>query len=467
MGVIQTLYEKMPPAIQSVLATAHGYKLLKWRYGSKTEQLVRQAVERETYTPEQWKKYQEERLQYILHLAATKVPYYKELWSRRRQHGDKTSWDYLENWPVLEKEQVRANPKSFIVENCDINKINHDQTSGSTGTPLDLWSSRDTDMFWYALSEARWKRWYGVSKDDRWALLGGQPIVPPTRQHPPFWVWNMASHQLYMSAKHIAARTIPDYIDAIKRYRVRYIYGYSSSITLLAKGILHQGEKDLNQAVIITNAEPLFEHQRKIIEDAFRCPVRETYGTAEKISGASQCNFGRMHLWPEVGIMEVMNGDSPLPHGMVGDFINTTLINDNMILIRYRIGDRGSLPKENGICQCGRTLPIIESIEGRTNDVQYTPDGRHVWGLICSVFKGLPIHEGQIIQEKIDLFHIRVVPASNYSRKTRQIMIDRLLDPIGSIKVIVEETESIPREKNGKFKAVICNIPQEERPSIV
>jgi phenylacetate-CoA ligase len=467
MDKIHAIYEKMPPTIQSILASAHGYKLLRWRYGAQTERLVNQALERETYTPEQWRSYQEERLSLILHRAVTSVPYYKELWSKRCQRGDKTSWKYLENWPVLEKEHVRANPKSFIIENCDTTKMWHDQTSGSTGTPLNLWSSKQTEIFWYALAEARWRKWYGVSRDDRWALLGGQPIVPSTRQNAPFWVWNAAFHQLYMSAKHISARSIPFYINALKKFRIKYIYGYSSSITLLAKGILYDGKKDLNQAVIITNAEPLYEHQRKIIEDAFQCPVRETYGTAEKIAAASQCNAGKMHIWPEVGILEVMNGSDPLPPGNVGDFINTTLINDNMILVRYRIGDRGSLRKENGMCQCGRTLPAIDSIEGRTNDVQYTPDGRHVWGLICSVFKGLPIHEGQIIQEKIDLFRVRVVPALDYSGKTRQIITERLLNPIGPIKVLIEETDCIPREKNGKFKAVICKIPPEERPSIV
>jgi phenylacetate-CoA ligase len=462
--MVQSFYEKMPPTIQSIMASAYGYKLLRGRYGSETGRLVDQAVERETYSVEQWKNYQDEKLSRILHRAANQVPYYKELWSKRRQRGDKTSWEYLENWPVLEKEVVRANPKSFIVENCNLRKMNYEQTSGSTGTPIDLWSSAKMEKFWYALDEARWKRWYGVSRKERWAIFGAKPVVPSKRRNPPYWVWNAASHQLYMSIRHIGAQTIPDYIDAIEKYHIRYIYGYSSSLTLLAQGLSRRGVNDLNISVIITNAEPLFDYQRKIIEGAFQCPVRETYGTAEKIAAGSQCNFGKMHIWPEVGILEVFNENVPLPPGKIGDFVCTTLINDSMIFIRYRIGDRGALSNGKDLCSCNRTLPVIESIVGRTNDVVYTPDGRHLWGIICSVFKSLPIHEGQLIQEKIDLFRVRVVPASGYSEMTRQIITDRLLKPIGPVRVIVEETDFIPRTNNGKFKVVVCNIPVEERP---
>ena len=96
--------------------------------------------------------------------------------------------------------------------------------------------------------------------------------------------------------------------------------------------------------VVISNAEPLFSYQRKLISQVFGCPVRETYGMSEMVAAAGECEHGRLHLWPEAGIVEVLadDRDEPLPNGEVGRLICTGLINEDMPLIRYELGDRGS-----------------------------------------------------------------------------------------------------------------------------
>src|SRR5713101_5601782 len=95
------LYHRLPAPIRSVAASLRGLYLRSWRYGPETERLVEEALEREHWSPERWKAWQEERLGYILHRAATQVPYYREQWTTRRRRGDQTSWGYLENWPTL------------------------------------------------------------------------------------------------------------------------------------------------------------------------------------------------------------------------------------------------------------------------------------------------------------------------------------------------------------------------------
>jgi phenylacetate-CoA ligase len=95
--------------------------------------------------------------------------------------------------------------------------------------------------------------------------------------------------------------------------------------------------------VAITNAEPVFEYQRKMISKAFRCPVRETYGMAEIVASASECHKNQLHLWPEVGWIEVFENGQAVKNGTSGDLVCTGLFNADMPLIRYRVGDRGSL----------------------------------------------------------------------------------------------------------------------------
>src|SRR5262245_52521515 len=142
------LYHRLPAPTRSVAASLRGLYLRSWRYGPETERLVEEALEREHWSSEWWRNWQEERLAYVLHRAATRVPYYREQWATRRCRGDRASWEYLENWPILEKEHLRQNPIAFIADGCDVRRMFHEHTSGTTAKPLDLWWSRDTVRAW-------------------------------------------------------------------------------------------------------------------------------------------------------------------------------------------------------------------------------------------------------------------------------------------------------------------------------
>lgn len=455
-------YHCLPAPLRSVAAGLRGLYLRSWRYGPETERLVEEALGRESWSPKQWRAWQEERLACVLHRAATQVPYYREQWAARRRRGDRASWEYLENWPILEKESVRENPCAFVADDCDLRRMWHENTSGTTGKPMNLWWSRKTVREWYALCEARYRHWYGISRHNRVLMLGGQLVTPVSQQRPPFWVWNKAMNQLYMSSYHLKPDLFGYYLEAIARYRPTYLMGYPSSLSALAQIVLESGRQDLRMTVAVTNAEPVHEYQRTAIAQAFNCPVRETYGMAEIVVAASECAAARLHLWPEVGWVEVRENNESLPDGASGDLVCTGLLNVDMPLIRYEVGDRGRIIVGAGNCNCGSALPEISRIEGRTNDVLIAPDGRRVYWL-NPVFYGLPVREAQIIQEEVDRLRVRYVPAPNLTRETERSIIDRLQARMGGVEVIMEPIDAIPRGPNGKFRAVICKLSKENR----
>lgn len=458
------LYHKLPPSARDIVASLRGYYLRTWRYGPETDQWVAEAHERERWSAEQWKTYREERLAYVLHRAATQVPYYREQWAERRRNGDKAGWEYLENWPVLEKDALRTDASRFVVDDCDIEKMFHEHTSGTTGKSLDLWWSQETVRRWYAMFEARWRRWYGVSRHDRWAIIGGQLVTPVEQRHPPFWAWNAAFHQLYMSSYHLAPGLIADYLDALAKYKIRYLFGYTSSLYALAQEALRLGRDDLHFTVAITNAEPVYAYQRQAIEEAFHTPLRETYGMSEIVIAAGECEAGQLHLWPEVGWVEVLEDNQPVVPGTAGELICTGLFNADMPLIRYRLGDRAALAEAETPCECGRRLPKLKAVEGRSDDVLYTPDGRRI-GRLDPVFKqNLPVLEAQIIQEKLDYIRVLYVPAGDYTPEAGQTIIKGIQDRMGDVEVVLEAVPEVPRTANGKFRAVICRLSPEERP---
>jgi phenylacetate-CoA ligase len=460
------LYHRLPAPLRSAAATARGQYLRMWRYGPEMERLVAEARQREYWGPERWHSWREERLASLLHRAATQVPYYREEWLARRRRGDRASWEVLENWPLLEKEPLRAHPTAFVADDCDVRRMYPVHTSGTTGKPLELWRRRATVRGLYALSEVRDRGWNGVSRDDRWAMLGGQLVTPVGQRRPPFWIWNGGLNQLYMSSYHLASDLIPYYLDALQRYRVRYLWGYTSSLHALAQEVARLGRRDLRMEVAITNAEPVFEYQREAIASAFQCPVRQTYGMAEMAAAASECPCGSLHLWPEVGWIEVLDGDQPVANGAPGDLVCTGLMNTDMPLIRYRVRDRGTLSPAHRRCGCGRTLPMLASLEGRIDDVLYTTDGRRI-GRLDPVFKAnLPVHEAQIVQEALKQVRVRYVPAADCTPEALCSIVERLQTRMGPVEVIFEPVGEVPRTPNGKFRAVICDLPAAQKEAL-
>lgn len=451
------MYHVLPAPARSAVATLRGWYLNRWRLSADSARLRDEALDRDQWSPAQWDTWRAERLGYILHRAATRVPYYREHWAARRRRGDRASPELLENWPILDKERVRAAPRAFLADDCVPRKMFVERTSGTTGTPLEIWRSRATIEQLYAIAAARTRAWDDISPGARWARLGGQLVTPVQQRRPPFWVWNAAMRQLYMSSYHLAPDLIPHYLDALIDYRIIYLSGYPSAIHALAQQALRTGRRDLRMAAVYTNAEPLYAEQRETIAAAFQCPVRQTYGMAETVAAASECSETQLHQWPEAGDVEVQRN---------GEFVCTGLMNPDMILVRYRLGDRGRIGQHTGACRCGRTLPVLEAIEGRTDDMLLTRDGRAATALDV-VFDGINvIREAQIIQERLDLVRVRVAATAGFNATHEQSITTGVRERMGEVQVVVDRVEVIPRTANGKLRAVVCNLSAEERTAI-
>ncbi len=452
-------YHSLPYPLRMIVASLHGFRLQTVRYPPDTDRSVAEALARESWTSDQWNAWQQERLAQMLWHASRNVPYYRQQWEMRRRNGDHASLDSLANWPVLSKDVLRDFPKAFVADGIKLRSQIIEHTSGTTGKPLTLWMSIDSVRQWFALFEARWRSWYGLSRHDRWGILGGQMVTTFAQNMPPFWVWNAGMSQLYFSSYHLAPQNIAAYIDAIQNHKLIYLLGYASSLYSLAQLALEQKLNIPALEAVISNAEPLYAHQRQVISRAFQCPVYDTYGLSENVCAASECLSGNLHLWPEVGVTEILEDEMDFPalRGETGRVICTGLLNLTMPLVRYEVGDRGFLSTETA-CACGRSLPILGGIDGRKDDVLLTRDGRRI-GRLDPVFKAdLPIREAQIIQENLMRVVVRYIPALNCSSTDLDMLVERLHERLGDMEIVLESVEEIHRSSNGKFRAVISNI---------
>jgi phenylacetate-CoA ligase len=261
-----------------------------------------------------------------------------------------------------------------------------------------------------------------------------------------------------VSTHHLSSGNAPAIAGALRSFRPRYVLGYPSSVAYFARVALELGLELPPVELFLSNAEPLSGQQREVIGAAFGCAVRDTYGMGEMAAAASECEAGTMHAWPDAGVVEVLTDEGTVSAepGARGRLLLTGLLNEAMPLIRYEIGDRGTVPTPSA-CGCGRSLPELGPIEGRSADVLVTPDGRRVFW-INPVFAGLPVAESQVEQAETGRVLVRVVPAPGWDPGAATTLATRLGERLGRTAVDVELVERIPRDPSGKFRPVISRI---------
>ncbi|MBL7085894.1 MAG: phenylacetate--CoA ligase family protein [Candidatus Cloacimonetes bacterium] len=453
------LYHRLPSFMKDLIASGYGFLQKRRRYGGKFQEYVQQLEESQWYSLEQQKEYQERKLKSILVHAGENVPYYRILFKDLGIDPiNEEPFSVLSKLPLLDKQSVRENTEHFVAENIQKKTMLIEHTSGSTGTPLKVYQTNESQQYNYALGEARSFGWAGVKHTDRKVIFGGRLIIPISKKYPPYWVTNYSEKQLYCSSYHISISTLPDYHKKIKEFKPDYITGYTSAIYLYGRYLIDNGKKLEGIKAIISSSETLSNKQRNIIEKAFNCKVYDGYSLTEYVNYISECEHNTLHISPEAGVVEIVNDNyQEVENGIEGEIVSTTLFNYSMPLIRYKTGDLTI--KSDKRCACGRKLPVVEKIAGRSDDYIITPEGKKV-GRLDPVFKEIDnIVEAQIIQEDINNVCVKIVSASNFSKKDAEAIVNNLQLRIGQkINVSLHKVKNIKRSTNGKFKSVICKI---------
>ena len=201
---------------------------------------------------------------------------------------------------------------------------------------------------------------------------------------------------------------------------------------------------------MITNAEPLFNFQKKYISEAFDCPVVETYGQVELVCFANTFPDGNMYQSPEMGFAEYID-IQPYEDGNYGKLIATGLMNKAMPLIRYDTDDLISTVKNEKV---NGKLPSFNKILGRKDDVIILKDGRKIVQIDGIFSSDLNIQKGQIIQENFSSFTIKVVPTANWKDNNKDIIRSKIQERLGDVSIEVEICKDIEKTWAGKFRVI-------------
>lgn len=454
---LKQIYNNMPIPFQNAMVSIYGWQLKRLKFGGSYSK-YREEVERYQWlSSEELNEIQTQRLRAIIDYAYRYVPFYRAVFDERNiRSSDIKTKDDLTKLPVISKQIIRASPGKFLSKNINCKQVVVDHTSGTTGSSLTVYM----DLGGFKKNQAymgRFKSWAGIGEDEPFASFGVRMVVSPKQMKPPFWRYNSAAKQLYFSIYHMNERNLYYYIDALNKFRPSYIVAFPSAVYTIAKFAKKADLKIVTIKALFTTAETLLDYQREVIEEVFGCKVFDQYGNVECVSFASECERSNMHLDPTYGIVEFIKDGKPVVKGEAGEMICTGLINLAMPLIRYRIGDMAAL--SDSICSCGRKLPVLEKLIGRTEDIIVTPDGKFI-ARFDPVFKELDnIIESQIIQESVDSLLVKVVSSEYYNESDTKTLLYELKRRVGDeMHIKIEFVNNIPRESSGKFRAVVSKI---------
>jgi phenylacetate-CoA ligase len=449
------VYRGLPLFAQNLVCTASGYTRFRARFTHHFDAKIAEWEGTVGWSLERLREIQRTRLDLLVNRARQHAPYYRDLPEpSKAKDPSRAIQETLASIPPLEKADYGDEPKSFIARDVPRRRLIRGQTSGTTGTSLPLWCVAETLIEEFA-TVWRMRRGFGVMNPiDPNLTFNGNIIVPFHQDQPPFWRRSFYDHRTLFSVYHMTPKNLRSYADAVHSLPAEYIEGYPSAIHLIARTLLEMGRPVAPGRIkaVFTSSESLLSFQRKTIERAFGAPVRDRYGVSEKVVSMTECREGSLHVDLEYCIVEVETV-TETDDFETGPLLVTGLSNHATPLFRYRIGDVGTRSKHP--CPCGRAGDVFLHVDGRIDDYVLTPDGRLV-GRLDHIFKAqFDVAEAQIIQISEASIDVLIVPRSSYSNASSRALMREIRARLGTeMKIKIKIRDSIPREANGKFRAV-------------
>ena len=163
------------------------------------------------------------------------------------------------------------------------------------------------------------------------------------------------------------------------------------------------------------------------------------------------------HLNSDVVMTEFLDEqNNPVSPGQPGRLVCTSLYGYTMPLIRYEVGDI-CVPSDK-LCPCGRTLPLMKSVQGRINDFIILSDGRRLSPSFSHIIMQNfhDVAQYKVIQEDRERLLVQIVKQEGYTEATALRIKEKIEKAIHhSLEVKVETVQDIPRDPSGKIRTVV------------
>lgn len=354
--------------------------------------------------------------------------------------------------PVIHKEILLDGADEFKAADFVRHGPKEVRTSGSTGTPLSVYWDIHSNVL-EIISQWRHFSWSGYRLGDSFLDLRNRPPDLPGG-----YKWNRYCRGLELSSELIDPSSVERFAAVLRKFRPKLWRGHPSAMADFARLLDEKGIGDIKPRIIVSTSEMALENDKEFLEAWAGVPMGISFGQIEHVALMCQCPRGGLHICSEYGLAEILRRDgSPAGPGEEGRIVATGLHNMAFPLLRYDTSDL-AVPSAHP-CECGRTLPLVESITGRIDDRIRRPDGKWISGFAMTfkLLKG--IRKAQLVQNRPDELEVHIVPGAGYGVEIGNEIRDKLARRLGpGMTISLHCADSIPFPTSGKYKFVVNRL---------
>lgn len=446
-------------SLYTSVVSALAFPLHERLKGHDSVQIRRQLEQSQWLKPQALAEFQLQRLNALMRDARQHVPFYRQLLAESGiPEKGMSSLEDLQKLPFLTKSVIRANTEAM--KSSQARGLARFNTGGSSGEPLIFFIGKERVSHDVA---AKWRatRWWGVDIGDPEMVVWGSPIELG-KQDRIKAIRDRVLRTELLPAFEMSSAKLDGFIDAIRRRRPRMLFGYPSALSHIARHALDRGVRmdDLGIKVAFVTSERLYDEQRSMISAVFGCPVADGYGGRDAGFIAHECPSGGMHITAEDVIVELIDGQGlPVPLGQAGEIVVTHLATSDFPFIRYKTGDVAVMDDKQ--CACGRGLPMLKEIQGRSTDFVIAADGTVMHGLaLIYVLRDLAgLRSFKVIQHSRSHCEVQLLPEVGFDTlaATERITQQFKLRLGAEVRIDVRVMDEIAPEKSGKFRYIISH----------
>ena len=413
--------------------------------------------ENEWNDPEQIAAGHKSALKEIVRTAFLHTKFYSQYYAASGfELGDMDKDGWFEKLPIITKKDLKEHFDEFI--NPKFRQyLKVSTTGGSTGTPTKTgYDSRIPEEIY----SWRLQKRFGVNPWDDHAYIWRDTRKIKLAKFKNAAMWWPTKH-LKLDASFLTDEAIEEFLYKFNKLKPALLQGYVGAVSQVAQYVLDHKMKMWSPKVVWTTSAPLPPVQRQLIQKAFGAPVCDEYGSCELRWIASQCPVGKgLHVNVEHVHIEFLDDDNkPVPKGEYGRTLLTNLEDTVFPLIRYENNDRGRWLTEP--CECGCSLPCIDSVKGREVESFKLPSGKTINGeFLTTIFDATPdiVRGFRVVQHKDMSITVECIPsAREYETQIETIVKDFGEKLGGEVAVKCKFVDAISHDR-GKLRFVVREV---------
>jgi phenylacetate-CoA ligase len=369
--------------------------------------------------------------------------------------------DLLSDLPIADRRTLQTCERQMVARqhNPKHGTLSEIKTSGSVSKPVTVTWNQYAFSF-VGAKTFRYHQWHGSDPKKKMASLrvcprnaDGEEIGSRTRD----WYPMMPGGE---SALQTVTWPIAQQMEWLQQEDPHYLLTYPTNALALLRHAQANAIHLPNLERIDVYGEMMDSDLPSIAREVMDCAVGDKYSSREIGEMATQCPVsGLYHIQSETVYLEVLKTDGTRAReGEVGQIIVTNLHNTAMPIIRYAIDDYAEL---GPMCSCGRGLPTLRRIMGRSRNMMRLESGDSFWPrfgaeLLADV---APIGQVQIVQSAINDIRVLVVPLQELSAADKNAICEQISARLPrTVNLSIECVDEIPRSAGGKFEDFRCDI---------